>query len=96
MTTGAVVLAVLGVYTVASVATFIAYAIDKRAARRSQRRIPERTLHLFELFGGWPGALIAQRTLRHKTVDASFRLVFWIIVGLHAGGWAAAGWLLVR
>lgn len=96
MTLGTVVVVALGVYGVASAVTFVAYALDKRAARRSNRRIPEKTLHLMELAGGWPGALLAQRTLRHKTVDVRFRVVFWAIVALHMAGWAAALWLWAR
>jgi uncharacterized membrane protein YsdA (DUF1294 family) len=96
MTAWRVVGAVLAIYGVASVATFVVYALDKRAARRARWRVPERTLHLFELLGGWPGAMVAQKTLRHKTVDASFRLVFWIIVALHVVGWAALAWVLAQ
>ncbi|WP_307720873.1 DUF1294 domain-containing protein [Pseudoduganella lutea] len=40
----------------ASLATFLAYFLDKRAARAGRRRTPERTLLLFGLAGGWPGA----------------------------------------
>lgn len=82
---------VLIAYLISSVATFVVYAIDKRRAARGRWRIPERTLHLFELFFGWPGALIAQRTLRHKTRDRRFRLIFWAIVALHAAAWILAG-----
>ena len=82
--------AILILYVASSIATFIAYAIDKRRASRGLWRIPERTLHLFELFFGWPGALVAQRTLRHKTRDRRFLLVFWAIVSLHAAGWVIA------
>ncbi len=93
MTTWVVVGVVVGVYAVASVATLVAYALDKRAARRSKRRIRERTLHTFEFLGGWPGAMLAQRWLRHKTVDSSYRLVFWVIVGVHGVAWAIVLWL---
>lgn len=79
---------ILVLYAVASLVTFFAYAIDKRAAIRGSRRTPERSLHLLELIGGWPGALIAQRVLRHKTRDARFRLLFWLIVAFHAFSWA--------
>lgn len=60
-----------------------AYGIDKRRANRGKRRIPEKTLHLFEVLGGWPGAVLGQQMFRHKTVKMSFRLVLWAIVFLH-------------
>ena len=51
----------------------------------------ERTLHLFSLLGGWPGALAAQRLFRHKSSKASFQTTYWITVALNC---AALGWLL--
>ncbi|MEO1999624.1 MAG: DUF1294 domain-containing protein [Planctomycetaceae bacterium] len=66
-----------------SLVSFAFYGIDKRRARRNQQRIPERRLHLFALLGGWPGALIAQRTFRHKTLKTTFRMLYWLIVFLH-------------
>lgn len=67
-------------YGVASVACFIAYALDKSAAVERRQRISERTLLLLGLFCGWPGALLAQRMLRHKSSKTSFLLKFWITV----------------
>ena len=67
-------------YLIASIVTLIAYAIDKSAAIQGRRRISEKTLQLMALFGGWPGALLAQQWLRHKTQKQSFRLVFWMMV----------------
>lgn len=58
----------------ASVATLALFGLDKRAARLGLRRVRERTLLLWALTGGWPGALIGQRLFRHKTVDRAFRL----------------------
>ncbi len=43
---------------------FAAYWLDKFAARTGRWRTAERTLHLFGLVGGWPGALVAQRVFR--------------------------------
>lgn len=77
-------------YALMSVASFGAYAMDKSAARVRGRRTPESTLLLLGLLGGWPGALLAQRLLRHKTAKASFQASFWITVALNVG---AAGWL---
>lgn len=84
-------LSALALYLVASAMTFIAYAIDKSAAKNNQWRTPENTLHLLALLGGWPGALAAQRLLRHKSAKASFQAIFWITVTLNCGG---LGWLL--
>ena len=56
---------VAGAYAIVSLITYGMYAFDKRRAVRGGRRVPERTLHLFELAGGWPGALVAARTFRH-------------------------------
>jgi uncharacterized membrane protein YsdA (DUF1294 family) len=63
------------------------YQKDKKFAKTQQWRIPETTLHLYEILGGWPGALIAQRTLRHKNKKLLFQLTFWLIVALHVIGW---------
>lgn len=70
-------------YGVASLACFIAYAIDKSAAIRQRRRISERTLLLLGLCCGWPGGLLAQRTLRHKSSKTSFLIKFWLTVLLN-------------
>jgi len=67
-------------YLGASLACFAAYALDKSAARRKERRTPERTLLLLGLAGGWPGGLLAQQWLRHKTVKQPFRRLFWCSV----------------
>lgn len=72
-------------YTGASVLSLWAYAMDKSAAQRGARRTPEKTLHLLALAGGWPGALLAQGWLRHKTVKAEFRAVFWTTVAFNIG-----------
>jgi uncharacterized membrane protein YsdA (DUF1294 family)/cold shock CspA family protein len=63
-------------YAALSLVTFTAYAIDKAAAKRDAWRTAENTLHLLGLAGGWPGALIAQQTLRHKSKKAAFRTTF--------------------
>ncbi|MEM9291040.1 MAG: cold shock and DUF1294 domain-containing protein [Acidobacteriota bacterium] len=73
-----------------SLVTFVAYAIDKSAAQEGGWRTPEQTLHLLALAGGWPGALLAQTLLRHKTRKQPFRIVFWLTVVIHClavGSW---------
>jgi uncharacterized membrane protein YsdA (DUF1294 family) len=64
-------------YLLASVITFFVYARDKAIAGTDERRIPEDTLHMLAVIGGWPGAALAQKHFRHKTVKETFRTVFW-------------------
>ena len=94
-----VVLAAAGGLLPASVAVFYlglsafayaVYASDKSAARTGLWRTPENRLHVLALLGGWPGALIAQQVLRHKSRKASFRFTFWVTVVLNC---AALAWL---
>jgi uncharacterized membrane protein YsdA (DUF1294 family)/cold shock CspA family protein len=82
----AVLLAYLGL----SLAAFMAYALDKSAAVSGRWRTAENTLHLFALAGGWPGALLAQQVLRHKTSKPDFVGVFWMMVAINVA--AFVGW----
>lgn len=75
---GRLPIAIVASYGALSLITFLLYYLDKSAARRGARRIPENTLHLFALLGGWPGALIGQQRLRHKTRKQPFRTLFWL------------------
>ena len=81
-TTAWAVVAVVGALLAVNGLTVLAYAIDKRAARRGARRVPERTLLALGLVGGWPGAIVAQRRLRHKTRKQSFQRSFRLTVVL--------------
>lgn len=53
---------------------FIAYARDEAKARAGQWRTPENTLLLLGLLDGWPGGLLAQRLLRHKSRKTALRV----------------------
>ena len=88
---GRLPVALLLIYLGASLLTFLAYALDKSAAKQNRWRTPENTLHLLALVGGWPGALAAQRLLRHKSAKASFQAMFWLTVLLNCG--ALVWWL---
>ncbi|MGP8539827.1 DUF1294 domain-containing protein [Pseudomonas protegens] len=74
-------------YGAVSLLAFLVYWHDKRRAQAEGRRTPENVLHALELAGGWPGALLAQQLLRHKTRKVSYQLVFWLIVALHQVFW---------
>lgn len=77
---------IVAVYLGASLITYFVYARDKSAAQQNAWRTPESTLHFLALAGGWPGALLAQQRLRHKSTKSEFRIVFWGTVILNAVG----------
>ena len=76
---------IAAVYIFLSVLTFLVYSKDKRAARDGNWRVSESTLHTLSLFCGWPGAIVAQVQLRHKTRKKNFRIVFWLTVIANSG-----------
>lgn len=71
---------VLVSYLSLSLLTFVLYGIDKRNAIKERRRISEKTLQVFALLGGWPGALLAQQAFRHKTQKRPFIFVLWFAI----------------
>jgi uncharacterized membrane protein YsdA (DUF1294 family)/cold shock CspA family protein len=73
-------LSVALLYLALSILAFAMYAADKRAAQRGGWRTPENTLLVVGVIGGWPGAIVAQQLLRHKTKKLSFRTRFWLTV----------------
>lgn len=89
--TGLLPSSALGLYVGASLVAFIAYGLDKSAARNNRWRTKESTLHMLGLVGGWPGALVAQQVFRHKSTKQSFRTTFWGTVVLNC---AALAWFL--
>ncbi len=70
-------------YLGASLLTFAVYWWDKSAALQGAPRVSELALHALALAGGWPGALLAQQLLRHKSTKARFRRMFWAMVLLN-------------
>jgi uncharacterized membrane protein YsdA (DUF1294 family) len=73
----------LTVCYMASLHTFLLYGEDKFRAMTDRWRIPEKTLHWFVFFGGWPGALLAQQVFRHKTAKLEFRFGFYVATVTH-------------
>nr|WP_247664794.1 DUF1294 domain-containing protein [Pseudoalteromonas sp. MMG010] len=76
-------------FSVLSVFTFLLYAWDKHQAQQSNykkvTRTAERTLQFWALLGGWPGALIGQQWLRHKSQKRSFILKLWLMILVNIG-----------
>lgn len=71
-------------YVAMSVLTYAVYGHDKTRAVTGGRRVAEKNLHLLELLGGWPGALVAQHYFRHKNRKASYQGMFWTMVLLNS------------
>lgn len=87
---------VAGLYLGFSVACFLLYAEDKAKARAGTWRVRESSLQVLALIGGWPGAIVAQRVLHHKTRKAGFQFVFWAAVVLNMAALAALSIILGR
>lgn len=80
------------VYAGLSVFTLGLYAWDKRAAVHARSRVPEQSLHLLSLAGGWPGSMLARPLFRHKTRKQPFTGIFWCTVLLNMAMVAALLW----
>lgn len=92
---GTPVLLAIG-YVVMSLTCGLFYAHDKVAAKENEWRTPEGMLLLLGLVGGWPGAIVAQQRLRHKTRKVSFRVAFWLTVLVNIGAFIAFTTPLLR
>lgn len=80
-------------YAGMSFATFVAYALDKRAAETEGWRLSEGSLLAMGLACGWPGAIIAQQVTRHKTLKMSFQIVFWVTVVVNVVAFVVFSWV---
>ena len=67
-----------------SVVTFIFYGYDKyQSGKDGAWRVPEATLHLLSLAGGFIGAFLGRRFYRHKTQKIVFIIVIILSALLH-------------
>lgn len=80
--------------------TLVVYGADKLAARKGWQRVPESTLLVFGLVGGWIGAIVAQQWFRHKTQKQPFKSGFIVSVILNVVAtlaiwyWVYGRWIL--
>ena len=70
-------------FTVNSLLTILFYYEDKYRASFNFWRIKESYLHIWELIGGWPGALYAQYAFHHKKSKFSYMLIFALCVAIN-------------
>jgi uncharacterized membrane protein YsdA (DUF1294 family) len=70
---------------VASVITFVLYGVDKTRAKKGAWRVPEMTLHLMALAGGFLGGWAGRSLFHHKTKKGIFTFVLVISTLIHAG-----------
>lgn len=70
---------VAGYLTAISTVTALGYRSDKKRAESNAWRIPERTLHVYEMLGGWTAAFFAQRVFRHKISKKEYQCGYWLI-----------------
>jgi len=80
-------------YVGMSFVTFVAYALDKRAAVTAGWRLSEGSLLALGLACGWPGAIVAQQVARHKTMKMSFQIVFWVTVIVNVVAFVVFSWV---
>lgn len=73
-------------FIVNSLLTMLFYYEDKYRARFKYWRIKESVLHIWELLGGWPGALYAQYAFHHKKSKFSYIIVFALCVAINIFG----------
>jgi uncharacterized membrane protein YsdA (DUF1294 family) len=76
---------------VLNLAAFLAFAVDKRAAKRHEWRIPEARLLGLCALGGWLGGLLGMKVFRHKTRKPKF----FVGIPLIAAVWVAAAVFLL-
>ena len=77
-----------------NVLTMAMYGADKQAARKGMCRVPEATLLVFGVTGGWPGAIVGQQLFRHKTQKQPFKTWFMLSVILNLVVLVLAAWRL--
>lgn len=83
------------VFSVWNLITLLVMGMDKRRARRKQRRIRERTLWLCALCFGAAGAMLGMWLFRHKTRHWRFVVGFSILAAAQILGLIGIIWLIV-
>jgi uncharacterized membrane protein YsdA (DUF1294 family) len=74
-------------YGLASIFLFALYGLDKKQSIIGGRRIPEKTLHLTALAGGFFGGLMGRGIFHHKTRKPVFMIILLSSAILHGILW---------
>jgi uncharacterized membrane protein YsdA (DUF1294 family) len=75
-----------------NIGVLLLFGLDKRAAMRGFRRVPERHLIVAIVLFGAIGAWLGQRHFRHKTRKSPFNWLIPLMTPIQTGGFAAAIW----
>jgi uncharacterized membrane protein YsdA (DUF1294 family) len=73
-------------FFIVNILSGILFSYDKYSARRNKKRIPELTLHFFELLGGAPVNVVLMYAIHHKNKKVSYwiwtwgMLILWIYI----------------
>ncbi len=80
---GVLLAIIVGYYLIINIVLFCMMAIDKKAAIKDKRRIPEKKLFVVAALGGGVGGLFGMVLKRHKTRHLDFVFVFTLSAILH-------------
>jgi len=61
-------------------ASGILFLYDKHAAIKNNRRVPERTLHMFEIAGGVIANMVLMYSIHHKNRKFRYYGVTWVVM----------------
>ena len=78
-----------------NVFVFAMYGVDKRKAKKGNRRISEKTLLTAAFFVGSVGAMLGMSIFRHKTKHWKFKILLPLFTLLHVAAAFAVYWLLL-
>lgn len=69
------------IYLIAiNIVSGIAFLLDKHAAIKKRRRVPERTLHFLEILGGVFANLVLMYCIHHKNRKFGFYIWTWMVM----------------
>lgn len=65
-----------------NIGSLIYFGLDKRKAKKNQKRIPERSLLIMTLFGGTIGSILGMLFFNHKIAKQRFLLKIVLIIAI--------------